>query len=92
MKPIYVDQRATGANNGGSWTNAYTDLQKALADARAQRKAAEQAGKTPPEIEIWVAEGVYPPTSIALKSGKRTNQELVKLDAGAHALPPLELA
>jgi len=47
---FYVKQDATGTNNGTSWTNAYRDLQNALAVA--------QSGD-----EIWVSKGVYKPTS-----------------------------
>ncbi len=47
---IYVDKDAKGSDNGKSWTNAYTDLQDAIAAA-------------PFGSKIWVAEGIYKPTS-----------------------------
>lgn len=47
---IYVDIDATGGNDGSSWSDAYTDLQDALADA------VEDA-------QIWIAEGIYSPGS-----------------------------
>ena len=62
---IYVDAYATGAGNGTSWNNAFTDLQAAL--------FAAQAGD-----DVWVALGVYKPTdgynreiSFKLKNGVR---------------------
>jgi predicted outer membrane repeat protein len=46
----YVNQAATGNNNGTDWLNAFKDLQAALSVA--------QAGD-----QIWVAKGVYLPTT-----------------------------
>ncbi|WP_245581699.1 choice-of-anchor Q domain-containing protein [Rudanella lutea] len=48
---LYVRANATGANTGLSWQDAYTDLQSALTNS--QINAAE----------IWVAGGVYKPTT-----------------------------
>jgi hypothetical protein len=47
---IYVDIDAQGANDGSSWTNAYTDLQDAIDN---------QCGG----FDIWVAAGTYLPTA-----------------------------
>lgn len=44
----YVNDEASGANNGSSWINAFTKLQDALAKAGSRD-------------QIWVAEGTYYP-------------------------------
>ena len=43
---VYVDASATGANNGTSWTDAYTDLQLSMDNMEACDV-------------VWVAEGTY---------------------------------
>ena len=50
-KTIYVDEDATGANDGSSWKDAYNYLQDALVDANSAEKP----------VEILVAQGVYKP-------------------------------
>ena len=50
---IYVNDDASGNNDGTSWTDAFNDLQDALA----------LAGNCPNVTEIWVAAGTYKPTS-----------------------------
>lgn len=47
---IYVRAAATGANNGMNWTDAFTDLQAGF-------------GATLPGDTIWLAAGVYKPTT-----------------------------
>ncbi len=61
----YVNVAANGQNTGTSWTDAFTDLQNALAAAQ-------------PGDEVWVAQGTYFPTndtnrdtSFTPKSGTR---------------------
>lgn len=49
---VFVNGAAQGANNGTSWTDAFTDLQMGL-------DAARQAGPGP--VQIWVAAGTYLP-------------------------------
>jgi hypothetical protein len=48
---IYVDDDATGANDGSSWADAYNYLQDALADANS----------LPKPVEVRVAQGTYRP-------------------------------
>lgn len=48
---IYVDNDATGSNDGSSWENAYKYLQDALADA----------DSSPKPLEVRVAQGTYRP-------------------------------
>ena len=52
-KIIYVDDDATGANNGSSWENAYTYLRDALTIAKSE--------EVNEPIEIHVAQGIYKP-------------------------------
>ena len=56
---IYVNQNATGANNGSSWADAYTNLEAALS----------QASATKP---IWVAAGTYIPSTTNANPRKAT--------------------
>ncbi|HEX8878200.1 MAG TPA: hypothetical protein VF777_15750 [Phycisphaerales bacterium] len=51
---LYVNDNASGANTGLSWTDAFTSLQEALTVAKAS------AGQI---TEIWVAAGTYAPGS-----------------------------
>jgi hypothetical protein len=55
---LYVDADATGAGDGSSWTDAFTQLRDALGTAAVN----------PLVDEIWVAEGAYTPTAGADRS------------------------
>lgn len=59
-KVLRVKWDATGLNHGSSWGNALADLQDALTMART---AATNANPTDDVAEIWVATGVYKPTT-----------------------------
>ncbi|RMD99648.1 MAG: hypothetical protein D6816_14660, partial [Bacteroidetes bacterium] len=62
---LYVDTDATGNDDGSSWTDAYTDLQDALLQARYCSNI----------TQIWVAEGTYKPTNT---SDRNISFEMVK--------------
>jgi hypothetical protein len=81
---VYVDIDASGANDGSSWADAFTDLQDGI-DLAASG------------IEVWVAEGTYVPgaareNSFATKSGVRVyggfaGGETVRQQRDWHAHP-----
>lgn len=66
---IHVDDDATGANDGSSWQDAFTDLQDALAAAQA-------------EDEIWLAEGLYRPSTTGDRSASFDLTEYVRVYGG----------
>ncbi len=49
---VYVNQNATGLNNGTSWTDAYTSLETAL------------SSNTVAQAQIWITSGTYIPSSV----------------------------
>ncbi|MFH1108822.1 MAG: right-handed parallel beta-helix repeat-containing protein [Planctomycetota bacterium] len=52
QRVVYVNSQAVGANDGTSWTNAFSDLQDALDDARNNDGC---------PCEIWITAGIYKP-------------------------------
>ncbi|MCB0551372.1 MAG: DUF11 domain-containing protein, partial [Phaeodactylibacter sp.] len=65
---VYVNANASGANNGASWADAFTDLQDALALAN-----------TCTVNQIWVAEGTYyPDQGVGYTPGERTHSFVMK--------------
>lgn len=73
----YVKASATGTNSGSDWTNAYTNLQSALA-----------ASSSPDEI--WVAAGIYKPANLGDRSTSFALKPGVKLYGGFSGTPGSE--
>ena len=66
---LYVNPDADGNENGSSWANAYTELRDALNSCAVYS-------------EIWVAKGIYKPTSGASRSVYFVMKEGVKIYGG----------
>lgn len=66
---IYVNVNATGSNNGTSWANAFTSLQSGI-------------GATFPGDTIWVAQGVYKPTTTTTRTISFVLPDAVKIFGG----------
>ncbi|MBN8887420.1 MAG: Ig-like domain repeat protein, partial [Rudaea sp.] len=68
----YVNKAATGANDGTSWTDAYTDLQPAVRSAAC--------------AQVWAAKGVYKPGTATTDSFQpRAGQKIYGGFAGVEA-------
>ena len=57
----FVDGDATGADDGSSWADAYTDLQDALENTTDDNDDGA--------ISIWIADGTYKPTAVYSPGG-----------------------
>ncbi|NQY30971.1 MAG: hypothetical protein HRT69_16075 [Flavobacteriaceae bacterium] len=68
-KIILVDHTATGNNDGTTWVNAYNDLKDAIAIAN--------SGDS-----IWIADGIYTPSTSARNTYYTINKEGLKLYGG----------
>ena len=78
---VYVDQAATGADDGTSWANAFTDIQSAIDEA------ALSATQSTPN-QVWVKAGTYYPTStmdVAISISLKNNVELIGGFAGTES-------
>ena len=73
---IYVDQDATGAADGTSWTDAFTNLQDGLGQTRINNNAG------PPVSSILVAAGTYYPTDTTARAATFEMIDLVSLYGG----------
>jgi predicted outer membrane repeat protein len=70
---LFVDRRATGANDGTSWNDAFSDLQDALSFASGVHEVIEQ---------IRVAQGLYRPTETGDRSACFVLVNTVALEGG----------
>ncbi|MCO6478202.1 MAG: hypothetical protein J5I94_16345, partial [Phaeodactylibacter sp.] len=77
---LYVNDDATGNNDGSSWTDAFTDLQDALTAANACSNV----------TEIWVAAGTYKPTTGVDRSISFTMQNNLAIYGGFPGTPGQE--
>lgn len=66
---IYVNVNATGSNTGSSWANAFTSLQSGI-------------GASFPGDTIWVAQGVYKPTTTTSRTVTFLLPDAVKIFGG----------
>ena len=67
--PTYVNVNATGNNDGSNWTDAYTDLNIALANAVN-------------DDEIWIAAGTYKPATSSRTTYYTIDKENIKIYGG----------